>query len=114
MCGPCPAPSARVVKLVDTRDLKSLDHRDHAGSIPAPGTILQFEGTAASCQEMTESSDPLAVQMARLEERMKTTQAEYKTDIARLAEDAAKRETRLILAMAGFIAVAVAILSFTD
>ncbi len=54
-------------------------------------------------------------------------QAEYKTDIARLAEDAAKRdaeaakrdaeaarrETRLILAMAGFIAVAVAILSFT-
>lgn len=51
---------------------------------------------------------------------MKTMQAEYKTDIARLAEDAAKRdaeaakrETRLILAMAGFIAVAVAILSFT-
>ncbi len=38
MCRPCPAPSARVVKLVDTRDLKSLDHRDHAGSIPAPGT----------------------------------------------------------------------------
>ncbi len=69
---------------------------------------------------MTESSDPLAVQLARLEERMKTMQAEYKTDIARLAEDAAKRdaeaakrETRLILAMAGFIAVAVAILSFT-
>ena len=53
MCGPCPAPSARVVKLVDTRDLKSLDHRDHAGSIPAPGTILQFEGTAESCQKMT-------------------------------------------------------------
>ncbi len=69
---------------------------------------------------MTESSDPLAVQVARLEERMKTMQADYKTDIARLAEDAAKRdaeaakrETRLILAMAGFIAVAVAILSFT-
>ncbi len=78
-------------------------------------------------QEMSDSSDPLAVQVARLEERMKTMQAEYKTDIARLAEDAAKRdaeaakrhaeaakrETRLILAMAGFIAVAVAILSFT-
>ena len=31
---------ARVVKLVDTRDLKSLDHCDRAGSIPAPGTII--------------------------------------------------------------------------
>jgi hypothetical protein len=29
---------ARVVKLVDTRDLKSLDHCGHAGSIPAPST----------------------------------------------------------------------------
>ncbi len=29
-----------MVKLVDTRDLKSLDHCDRAGSIPAPGTIL--------------------------------------------------------------------------
>src|SRR3954469_7751046 len=32
----CPA-RARVVKLVDTRDLKSLG-ASHAGSIPAPGT----------------------------------------------------------------------------
>ena len=51
------------------------------------------------------------------EERMKTMQAEYKTDIARLAEDmakrdaeAARRETRLLLSMAGLLAVAVAIL----
>ncbi len=32
-------PAARVVKLVDTGDLKSPDHCDRAGSIPAPGTI---------------------------------------------------------------------------
>ena len=31
---------------------------------------------------------------------MNTMQAEYKTDIARLAEDAAKRETRLVEDMA--------------
>ena len=29
---------ARVVKLVDTGDLKSPDHCDRAGSSPAPGT----------------------------------------------------------------------------
>ena len=32
-------PLARVVKLVDTGDLKSPDHCDRAGSSPAPGTI---------------------------------------------------------------------------
>lgn len=48
---------------------------------------------------------------------MKTMQAEYKTDIARLAEDmakrdaeAARRETRLLLSTAGLLAVAVTIL----
>ena len=49
---------ARVVKLVDTRDLKSLDHCDRAGSIPAPGTksnqtrIIdgnKIQGAATSC-----------------------------------------------------------------
>ena len=30
---------ARMVKLVDTRDLKYLDHFDRAGSSPAPGTM---------------------------------------------------------------------------
>ena len=33
-------------------------------------------------------------------------QAEYKTDIARLAEDGAKRETRLIVMIAGLLAFA--------
>ena len=41
---------------------------------------------------------------------MKTMQAEYKTDIARLAEDNAKRETRLIVTIAGLLAFAVAVL----
>ena len=52
----------------------------------------------------------LAAKVAALEERMNTRQAEYKTDIARLAEDAAKRETRLIITMAGLVIAAVAIL----
>ena len=33
--------TARVVKLVDTGDLKSPDHCDRAGSSPAPGTITK-------------------------------------------------------------------------
>lgn len=36
----------------------------------------------------------LARQLAVLEERMNTIQAEYRTDIARLAEDMAKRDVR--------------------
>ena len=52
----------------------------------------------------------LAAKVVALEERMNTRQAEYKTDIARLAEDAAKRETRLIVTMAALVVAAVAIL----
>jgi hypothetical protein len=52
----------------------------------------------------------LAARLAALEERMNTRQAEYKTDIARLAEDAAKRETRLIVTVVGLVVAAVAIL----
>ena len=52
----------------------------------------------------------LAAKVAALEERMNTRQAEYKTDIARLAEDAAKRETRLIVTMVGLVIAAVTIL----
>ena len=37
------SPSARVAKLVDARDLKSLDHYDRAGSSPASGTIDQIQ-----------------------------------------------------------------------
>ena len=35
-------PSARVVKLVDTGDLKSPGHCGRAGSSPAPGTTQLF------------------------------------------------------------------------
>lgn len=55
-------------------------------------------------------ADDWRTAVAVLEERMKTTQAEYKTDIARLAEDAAKRETRLIVTLVGLVIGAVAIL----
>ncbi len=43
----------------------------------------------------------LSERIARLEERMKTNQAEYKTDIARLAEDIAKRDKANIQWMIG-------------
>ena len=59
----------------------------------------------------------LAAKLALLEELMKPMPAEYKTDIARLAEDnakrdagTAKRETRLIVTIAGLLAFAVAVL----
>ncbi len=56
--------------------------------------------------------DDLRVQVARLEERMKTMQAEYKTDIAMLAKDLARRETKFLMAIAGLLAVAVAFLKY--
>ncbi|MCY4151247.1 MAG: hypothetical protein OXE94_03290 [Aestuariivita sp.] len=65
---------------------------------------------------MTEERDnALAIadlkgQITALEERMETKQAEYRTDISRLAEQSAQRETRLILAIAGMLALAVTIL----
>ncbi len=52
----------------------------------------------------------LVAKLAVPEERMKTMQAEYKTDTARLTEDNAKRETRLIVMIAGLLAFAVAVL----
>ena len=76
------------------------------------------------------AEDDLRVQMARLEERMNTMQAEYKTDIALLAErlaerdarvekemadgraEAARRETNLVLRIAGLLAAAVAFLKY--
>lgn len=61
----------------------------------------------------------LAAKVAALEERMNTKQAEYKTDIARLAErmaesDArsARREVWLFGIFAGMIALGVAFLGF--
>ncbi len=74
--------------------------------------------------------DDLRVQMARLEERMNTMQAEYKTDIADLAKKLADRDAdmkgqiedwradfhrgqwQMLLAVAGLIGLAVAVLKF--
>ncbi len=44
---------------------------------------------------------------------MKTKQYEYKTDIALLAAEIARRETRLLIAVIGIVGLAVAILKFT-
>ncbi len=59
----------------------------------------------------------LAKQIAVLEQKMETHKQEYKTDIARLAEqmakrdtEAGKRENRLLLAMLGGLAVATTVL----
>ena len=77
---------------------------------------------------MEPAAQELAAKLVALEERMNTKQAEYKTDIAllgkqmaermsaqdaRMAENAvenAKRETRLLLAIAGMFGLATAIL----
>ncbi len=48
-------------------------------------------------------------QLAVLEERMNTKHQEYKTDIANLATDAAKRETRQFLVNAGLFTTLLAI-----
>ena len=76
------------------------------------------------------TNSELALQVATLEERMNTHQAEYKTDIAQLSgdtrsaierlradmaswkADAASRETRIILAVFGAAALATAVLGF--
>ena len=68
----------------------------------------------------------LARQLSVLEERMNTHQAEYRTDIARLAEqmakrdaemarrdtEAARRETRLIFAMIATVAIGLTVFGF--
>ncbi len=46
---------ARVVELVDTRDLKSLGDYHCAGSTPAPGTIPFLSGSR--CLDEDKSSD---------------------------------------------------------
>jgi hypothetical protein len=51
-----------MAKLVDARDLKSLDHCDRAGSIPAPGTMI--DGAIAKwlkawdCKSLIPGSSP--------------------------------------------------------
>ncbi|MDE0534335.1 MAG: hypothetical protein OXI01_23225 [Albidovulum sp.] len=54
----------------------------------------------------------MAKQVAIMGERMETKQAQYESAIDRLRADGAARETRLILAMAGMIALAVAFLAY--
>ena len=49
--------SARVVKLVDTGDLKSPDRRGRAGSSPAPGTIIYTTKTCIYDDYLVSSSD---------------------------------------------------------
>ncbi len=69
--------------------------------------------------QLSERITRLEGELKAQEERMKTTTAEnesaldrLRADMATHREDAAKRETRLILAMAGMIGLAVAILKF--
>ncbi len=54
----------------------------------------------------------LSERMARLEERMETMSKRYDKGWVLMREDMAKRETRLILAMAGMIGLVVVILKF--
>ena len=86
---------------------------------PASGAILEAMSDAPDNHE-------LARQVAVLEERMNTMQADlsatlerFRADMARLSEgmarrdtEAAKRETRMLLAVAAMIGLAVAILGF--
>ncbi len=57
----------------------------------------------------------LALKLAVLEERMKTMQAEYKTDIAHLAAEMHKRDRQMIITIVatviGSISIAVAVLA---
>ena len=57
---------------------------------------------------MTDSGEAarLGERLAALEERMNTHRAEYQTDIARLAEDIAKRDTANTRWVVGTVAVA--------
>ena len=62
-----------------------------------PGAAcLAWGGDRAYVEAMSEapSNHELSERLVALEERMNTVQAEYRTDIARLAEDMAKREAR--------------------
>ena len=65
---------------------------------------------------MSEAPDnlELARRLAVLEERMETTLARNESAIDRLRADMASRETRMLLAMAGMIALAVAVLGYLD
>ena len=46
-----PRKGAQMVELVDTRDLKSLDHNGRTGSSPVPGTRRRGKVTARNIQQ---------------------------------------------------------------
>ena len=58
------------------------------------------------------SNHDLAQRLAVLEERMKTIRAESESAYERLRADMAKRESRMLLAMAAMIGLAVAVLAY--
>ena len=64
--------------------------------------------------DMSEAPDnhELARQVAILEERMNTMQADLSAALERFRADMAARETRMLLAIAGMIGLAVAIIGF--
>jgi len=70
---------------------------------------VRFEGQRQRQSEPTDSPE-LNERMARLEERMNTMNERYDKGWALLREDMAKRETRMLLAVAGMVGLAVTIL----
>ncbi len=82
--------------------------------LPNPSRGPKLEERAGRCylrdMALSERLARLEGEVAAVEARTETRQAEYRTDIARLAEDMAKRETRLLLAVAGMFSLAVIVL----
>ena len=54
----------------------------------------------------------LATNIAVPEERTNTGRADYKTDIARLAEENARRDARLIVVIVGLLVAGITIVGF--
>ena len=80
-----------------------------------PERMARLEGEMAAVEARTEARQAeYRTDIARLAEdlakRETGRQAEYRTGIARLSEDMAKRETRLLLAVAGMVSLAVIVL----
>ena len=80
-----------------------------------PERMARLEGEMAAVEARTEARQAeyrtdIAWLAEDLAKRETGRQAEYRTGIARLAEDMAKRETRLLLALAGMVSLAVIVL----
>lgn len=59
---------------------------------------------------MEHDGHELSERLSVLEERMRTMHAEYETGLARIEAEAAKRETRMLIAIGGLIALGVVVL----